>query len=163
MRTRFLIIAVAGLASLGVIAAAMFAVFSSSHLVIADQENQTEYFTAPVEDVERIELEWVHSVEKEPWREVYRLQQADGNGEAEFVLTDVYLESYGAGVPASLPGTTVNTDGHIHASGINQHLPQLSWVHSHATEHTLTVVTEDGNHILRTEIPHQAFVEAVIR
>lgn len=52
-------------------------------------------------------LGWIHSVEKEPWYEVYSVQ------EDELILTETYFKTFGAGTPSE--GTyRETTDGYIH-------------------------------------------------
>ena len=54
----------------------------------------------------RFELSWVHSVERTPWRETYRLK------DAEIVLVASEFSSAGAGLPDSLrPGETFRSGG----------------------------------------------------
>ncbi|QYH19523.1 DUF1850 domain-containing protein [Corynebacterium aquatimens] len=87
----------------------------------------------PAREVAEIELRWIHSIEKTPWAEVYRI---DGT---QFELTDVYLKSYGAGAPADIGGTTSIENGVIHISDLEREVPELTWVHSNDTQHTLTI------------------------
>lgn len=116
---------------------------------VVDQETGEVYYSAHATDGLRITLRWIHSVEKTPWSETYVVE------EGELVLTDITIEGYGAGVPADPGGVTTVEGGVIHSRGINRPIPELAWVHSHATDHELTV----GNyHIATDDIPHHAFV-----
>lgn len=129
---------------------------TAPRFTVEDSRGGKVFYSVPATQVEAVELEWIHSIEKAPWRERYVI---DGD---ELVLSEVFLKSYGAGVPADLEGTTVNENGTVHTSGINRPIGQLHWVHSHATHHTLRVFLRGSPEpiVLDTEIPHHTFVTA---
>ncbi|OFN79734.1 hypothetical protein HMPREF2526_01115 [Corynebacterium sp. HMSC070E08] len=163
-RSRFALVAVLGVIVLALTVVGPFA-FSRAvdksqepRLIVADSRGSDIYFETPASRIEHIELEWIHSVEKEPWREVYRIE---GH---HLLLTDVYLKGFGAGVPSDLEGVTVNEGGSVHTSKIDREIDELNWVHSHATAHVLRVFLVDQPEpvLLQHEIPHRTFTTAFI-
>lgn len=132
---------------------------SPPELVVADAESGTDFFHVNVDEVDALSLAWIHSIEKTPWEERYRV--ADDH----LVLTDVYLKSFGAGAPTDLEGITRNEDGMVHTSSIDREIPRLQWVHSHETSHTLTITFLNGEPplVLDDEIPHHTFATVYVR
>ncbi len=128
------------------------------HLVVSNQRTGQTYLQIPADEVSRVELSWVHSVEKTPWRENYELSSSG------MQLTDVYLKSYGAGAPADIGGTTTLEDGEIHISGLQKELDQVTWVHSHDANHQLTVFLseEDKPIVIADELPQRTFLRASV-
>lgn len=119
-------------------------------IVVSNQESGEVYYTMPATDGTKIELSWIHSIEKEPWIEIYEID------EGKLFLQEIILEGYGAGVPSDPGGVTTIENGVIHTRDIHRELPELRWVHSHNTSHTLVV----GDHTISTDdIEHHAFVE----
>lgn len=99
-----------------------------------------------------IELSWIHSIEKTPWREIY---SASNSG---IVLKEVFLKSYGAGTPADLNAPTKNENGYIHTFDIDQPIPQLNWSHSHDANYQLRI----DQQLWDDEIPDRAFIQLEI-
>ncbi|OFP38070.1 DUF1850 domain-containing protein [Corynebacterium sp. HMSC071B10] len=132
---------------------------STPELVVEDAESGAEFFHVDANEVDSISLAWVHSIEKTPWEERYRVE------DEHLVLTDVYLKSFGAGAPTDLEGVTRNEGGMVHTSSINREVPRLQWVHSHATSHTLTITFLNGDPplVLDDEIPHHTFATVFVR
>lgn len=132
---------------------------NTPELVVEDAESGAEFFHVDADEVDSISLAWIHSIEKTPWEEHYRVE------DEHLVLTDVYLKSFGAGAPTDLEGLTRNEDGMVHTSGINREVPRLQWVHSHATSHTLTInfLSGDPPLVLDDEIPHHTFATVYVR
>lgn len=128
------------------------------HFIVANARGNEIFLDVPAPRIDHIELEWIHSVEKEPWRELYTIQ------DQHLILTDVFLEGYGAGVPSDLEGTTVNENGTVHTFGIDRDIERLNWVHSHATHHTLRVFLSGSSEprTISQEIPHHTFATAFI-
>ncbi|MCI6206061.1 MAG: DUF1850 domain-containing protein [Corynebacterium glucuronolyticum] len=118
-------------------------------VVIEDQETGAEYFRLPSEEGLPITMSWIHSIEKEPWVEYYRVH------DDHLVLTAIDVKSYGAGVPADPGGVTTVKDGVIHTEGIDRTIAELTWAHSHDTQTTITVGTRI---ISPTDLPHHALV-----
>lgn len=145
----------AAIATISVVAAVFAAIWLTrpAQVVVSNQETGQVYYQTEAYDGLRIELSWVHSVEKEPWIEIYEIEGED------VVLREIVLEAYGAGVPNDLGGVTHNENGVVHTSGLDKHEPYLHWVHSHNTEHQVIV----GDHVIpTTAIEHHAFVELAV-
>lgn len=71
-------------------------------LVVEDVDTGERYVAEPVETGSTVELRYVHSVEKTPVTDVYRV-----DGET-LVNTRMEFESYGWGLPAQVNVTNVN-------------------------------------------------------
>ncbi|MCD2202320.1 DUF1850 domain-containing protein [Halobacterium sp. KA-6] len=71
-------------------------------LVVEDLDTGERYVTEPVETGSTVELRYMHSVEKTPVNDVYRV-----DGET-LVNTRMEFESYGWGLPARVNVTNVN-------------------------------------------------------
>ncbi len=71
-------------------------------LVVEDVDTGERYVTEPVETGSTVELRYMHSVEKTPVNDVYRV-----DGET-LVNTRMEFESYGWGLPARVNVTNVN-------------------------------------------------------
>ncbi|WP_167320791.1 DUF1850 domain-containing protein [Psychrobacter lutiphocae] len=95
------------------------------------------------------ELQWMHSVERQQWVEVYELYND------RLLLTDTYFETFGAGVPSvSVSGSSIGErahqshldkkySGYIHYQ-VNQQLPYLNWMVSSNIKATIV----NQNHVL---------------
>lgn len=72
------------------------------------------------------DLKWQHSVEKQWWIEHYRMEQ-DG-----LLLTDTYLQTFGAGTPSTETLASNDKDNSRYADyvhyQINTRLPYLDWM-----------------------------------
>lgn len=80
-------------------------------------------------------LHWVHSVEKEPWYEVYERQ---GN---QLLLTETYFKTFGAGVPSD--GEIIDSkDSYIHMK-VNRWMDEVNVVVSSNVKTTLTTKEKD--------------------
>ncbi len=76
---------------------------STGHvLVVEDVDTGERYVTEPVETGSTVELQYMHSVEKTPVHDVYRV-----DGET-LVNTRMEFESYGWGLPSGVNVTNVN-------------------------------------------------------
>ncbi len=67
---------------------------SDRTLIVTDAENGTELLTVPVDDGDQVTLEYTHSVERTPVRDIYIV---DG---PQLRLVRMEFHSYGAGLPA---------------------------------------------------------------
>ena len=80
-------------------------------------------------------LHWIHSVEKEPWFEVYE-RQGD-----QVLLTETYFKTFGAGVPSD--GEIIESDdGYVHMK-INRSMDEVNIVVSDNVETTLSTEDKD--------------------
>lgn len=126
------------------------------HLVVSNQKTGEVYLDIAADDVSSLELSWIHSIEKTPWRERYVIR------DDEFELTDVYLKSYGAGAPTDIGGNTSVENGVIHISELQTGYEEISWVHSHDTHHKL-IVYPTGTaepHVIAEDLPQRTFLRA---
>nr|WP_289039520.1 DUF1850 domain-containing protein [uncultured Allobacillus sp.] len=78
-------------------------------------------------------LTWIHSVEKEPWYEVYEREKG------QLLLTETYFKTFGAGVPSSGDVQQKN-DGFVHME-VNRTMKELNVVVSENVQ--TTMITED--------------------
>lgn len=69
-------------------------------LILTDYPNGNTFLRTVVRPYETFYVQWVHSVEKTPWRETYEVA-AWGQG---MKLVQSQFQSYGAGVPHEAPG-----------------------------------------------------------
>ncbi|MDO5721130.1 MAG: DUF1850 domain-containing protein [Actinomycetaceae bacterium] len=123
-------------------------------LCVTNQRTGEDYYCVKAEDGLSATLSWIHSIEHEPWTETYVV------GGSELYLEEITLRGYGAGVPADPGGVTSIEDGVIHVRQIHRPMPQVRWIHSHHTKHSLRV----GQHLIRSEdIEHHAFVELSVK
>lgn len=79
-----------------------------------------------------VTLSWIHSVEKEPWHEVYERQ-----GDA-LVLTETSFKAYGAGVPSDLE-IIEQKDGFVRMK-VDRKMKDMHVIVSENVETTITVV-----------------------
>ncbi len=82
---------------------------------------------------EKFTITWVHSVEKEPWYEVYERK------EDQLILTETYFKTFGAGVPSNGDVHQKN-DGFVHME-VNRTMEALNLVVSENVQ--TTMITED--------------------
>lgn len=86
-------------------------------------------------------LKWIHSVEKEEWREEY-----ERNGEV-LLLTESIFKTYGAGVPSD--GEIIpSDDGFVHMR-IGREVPEMNLT---VSENAQTAIETDGREILLYEL-----------
>lgn len=127
---------------------------ASPDLVVRNQRTGEVYFETPAAAGTEITLAWIHSIELTPWTETYEVR---GN---ELVLTEVTLESYGAGAPSDIGGVTRIEDGVIHITELATPFEAVRWIHSHDTEHH--VLLDGVIAVQTTDIPHHQFAEITI-
>lgn len=118
-------------------------------IVLKDQKTGECLARFDVSEGSTVELSWVHSVEQAEWREFYEVR--DGS----FVLDCAEPGSFGAGTPYSAPRTDV-VDGRVRFCGLDRRLPTVTWIHSHAVAHTVSV---NGRVVVESrDLPHHAFI-----
>ena len=87
-----------------------------------------------ISTVQLFELQWIHSVEKEFWRETFHIT------DQQFLLTTTQFKTFGAGTPSSAD-VIATVDGWVHYR-IDRLLPRIDWVISSYVEST--ILTELG-------------------
>ncbi|MBU8906590.1 DUF1850 domain-containing protein [Desertibacillus haloalkaliphilus] len=105
-----------------------------------------------VEPGDHISVSWIHSVERTPWQETYKIVD---NQQLELIETR--FQSFGAGVPHESNGETTIEDGYTVMTGIDRVVEQFSWVHSHDADFQLFL--NDENIIESYELPHHHQLE----
>lgn len=106
--------------------ASLYPWFTNIHL-------KTEQFSCDFrEDV--LTLQWIHSVEREMWRETY---QAEGD---HLRLFRSQFKTFGAGTPYNEP---LKTHGGFVESNPNLNMPQIHWIISRNVESTLNTINGD--------------------
>nr|WP_240033976.1 DUF1850 domain-containing protein [Planococcus salinus] len=98
-------------------------------------------------------LKWIHSVEKEEWREQY---ERDGD---KLLLTETIFKTYGAGVPSD--GEIIpSEDGYVHMR-INRQVQEMNLT---VSENAQTAIETDDKEILLYELtPDYEFVTISVR
>ena len=93
---------------------------------IYDWKNGTLHAEAPVAANSRLFFGWIHSLEKIPWNEYYKIDAS-----YRLVLDAISFPAFGAGIPADRGTVCYVKDGLIHMEGIAQVFPELVWLNSH--------------------------------
>lgn len=82
-----------------------------------------------VSHIQTFQLQWIHSVEKEHWRENYQI-----SGQ-QLLLTSTQFKTFGAGTPSSGNPITRH-DGWLHQH-VKRLLPRIHWIVSANVESTI--------------------------
>ncbi|WP_010647515.1 DUF1850 domain-containing protein [Oceanobacillus massiliensis] len=109
----------------------LFSLFFRLQVVQLDFGHATYYI-----DTKRFELHWIHSVEREEWAEIYRLDKG------ELILTETYFKTFGAGVPSGAE-VIASDDSFIHMK-INQRLSEMNLT---VSENVMTTIITDQSEI----------------
>ncbi len=123
-------------------------------LEIIDEQSGRRYGLFPAEEDARIRLSWIHSVERTPWVEQYRIRGT------KLILTEVRVKSFGAGVDVEAPESKVE-GGWVVMHGIHREFDALHFIYSRRAGHRLHLGNRDLD--LRSRVPHHAPVEVRIR
>ncbi|WP_385937377.1 DUF1850 domain-containing protein [Thalassorhabdus alkalitolerans] len=140
-------------------AAVMFPVsayYSSSgwELIISSQETDKVYKSQEAEPGDELVLSWIHSVEKSPWAELYKVTE-----EGSLLLDETVFQSFGAGVPHQKGDMSVE-NGEVVIRNINEEHEALRWIHSQNVEFTLYL---NGKEVFDAEeLPHHEKMEMKI-
>jgi len=76
-------------------------------------------------------LSWIHSIEKEPWYEIYKRKNS------HLILTETYFKTFGAGVPSNKEIIKKN-NGFIHMK-VNRKIDKLNIIVSENVQTTLII------------------------
>src|SRR5690625_333771 len=98
--------------------------------VIEVKTDQETYFIRE----KSITLSWIHSVEKEPWFEIY--ERVDD----ELVLTETYVKAFGAGVPSDLE-VIDKKNGFVHMK-VERKMDEVNVVVSENVQTTMIIENE---------------------
>lgn len=98
-----------------------------TYLTLSNQLTGERYLLQPVRKKEEFSLTWRHSVELQPWEEIFQANPKD----KEFVLVETRFRSYGAGVPDLSLGGYRLEDGFIVYKNLYQTYSSLPFYLSH--------------------------------
>lgn len=113
----------------------------NSQLVLSDRHTGEVYAKYPISDGDRFSVEFIHSVNKTPVCDIYEVR--DGN-DIYVVETDYY--DFNAGVQTELnvgETLTYGDDGAMIISGIDDMLPNLTYVVGTVSDHVLRIGDEE--------------------
>ncbi|SES06213.1 DUF1850 domain-containing protein [Salipaludibacillus aurantiacus] len=104
---------------------------------------------------DRLTFSWIHSVEKTPWNETYEIQEDNS-----LLLKSTSFASYGAGVPHQ-KGEMKIENGLITYDNIDEHIDNLSWIHSHEANHEMNL----NNEIILSvnDLPHHEAIRLTVK
>ncbi|NIK11778.1 DUF1850 domain-containing protein [Alkalibacillus almallahensis] len=106
------------------ILALLFLTFYHQNVTVIETDDDTYYLND-----KSFTLTWIHSVENEPWYEVYERQ------DNHFVLTETYFKTFGAGVPSD--GEIIESDDDFIHMKINRSMDEVNIIVSENAETTL--------------------------
>lgn len=123
-------------------------------LEIIDEQSGRRYGLFWVKEDAQIRLSWIHSVERTPWVEQYRIRGT------KLILTEVRVKSFGAGVDVEAPESKVE-GGWVVMRKMDREFDVLHFVYSRRAGHQLHLGDRDLD--LKSRVPHHAPVEVRIR
>ncbi|MCG8542096.1 MAG: DUF1850 domain-containing protein [Clostridia bacterium] len=100
-------------------------------LVLKDLIDEQIVFMDMVYPNEEFTIEWIHSVELQPWEEVFRIDT-----DYDIILDRTRFKSFGAGVPDYAGNRSEIKDGYVIFSGINKNIDDLQYRASNVAKHT---------------------------
>ncbi|MCD5414890.1 MAG: DUF1850 domain-containing protein [Clostridiales bacterium] len=100
-------------------------------LIDANTQNIIHVYQVSAED--SFSMQWIHSVELEPWTEFFSVDD-----ELNIVLTATKFKAFGAGVPHTAGKKTTIKNGFIIFSDINQTMPYIIYGISDTSRHTFS-------------------------
>lgn len=90
---------------------------------------------------------WIHSWEKIPWNEYYRIAN-----DASLILEAITFPAFGAGIPENKGTVCYIKDGLIHMEGIAQRFEELVWLNSASATQEIRI---GGREFTRgSKLPH---------
>jgi len=126
-------------------------IFQKNTLIIKDLSKDSIIFLNKISPGDEFTMRWMHSVELQPWEEIFRIDQNHN-----IVLDRTRFKSFGAGVPDSAGNKTEIKNGYVIFSGIDRKMPDLKYGVSDFAKHTflfknkelkLYEIVENGNGI----------------
>lgn len=127
-------------------------------LLLEDVKNHKIIFVKKVYVGNEFTMRWMHSVELQPWEEIFRIDK-----DYNIILDRTRFKSFGAGVPDYAGNKSEVKDGYVIFSGINKTINDLQYGVSDFAKHTfyfkdkefkLYKHVEDGN-------PIKIYIESV--
>lgn len=104
-----------------------------SDTCLALSRNDELFLTITVSLPQDFEISWIHSVEKEEWRERFVIDT-----DRTIRIESTRFRTFGAGVPDNAPETTTQ-DGWVIMSGLNRQVDPLVLRSNNETDHKLSV------------------------
>ena len=100
-------------------------------LILENFPSSKTIFISRVYNGDEFTMGWMHSVELEPWEEIFRIDE-----KGEIVLDRTRFKAFGAGVPSSTDNKATIKDGYVVYSGINKKIPEITYGISNFAKHT---------------------------
>jgi hypothetical protein len=100
-------------------------------LILKNLSNNKIIFTEKIKPDDEFTMRWMHSVELQPWEEIFRISD-----KYHIILDRTRFKSFGAGVPDHAGNKTEIKDGYVVFSGINREMPDLRYGISDFAKHT---------------------------
>jgi hypothetical protein len=100
-------------------------------LILENTQASGIVFIHKVSPGDTFTMHWMHSVELEPWEEIFRVDKDYG-----LLLDHTRFKAFGAGVPGDAGKKTMVKDGWIYFLEINQPMPNLTYGISPIAKHT---------------------------
>lgn len=100
-------------------------------LVVKCVETNELIFINKVKPSDEFSMKWMHSVELQPWEEIFRIDK-----DYNIILDRTRFKQFGAGVPNYAGNKTEIKDGYIIFSGINKKINKLPYGISDFAKHT---------------------------
>jgi len=121
-------------------------------LVVETQRDGRRLLSVPVSAGDRLEFEWIHSVEHFPWLEYFDVE-ADGS----LFLRETRIGGFGAGVPYDRGTSAGVEDGFVVYRGIDERFPAYRWINSSTA---VAVISINGTVVARgSDFPHHEALE----
>lgn len=120
-------------------------------LLLEDVKDHKTIFVKKVYPGNEFTMRWMHSVELQPWEEIFRIDK-----NYNIILDRTRFKSFGAGVPDYAGNKSEVKDGYVIFSGINKTINDLQYGVSDFAKHTFYFAdkelklyehVEDGNPI----------------
>lgn len=109
-------------------------VFPVEVLILRDHQTKQVLMTLPLSSDKHFTVKWIHSVELEPWEEIFYVDH-----DMNIVLESTRFKAFGAGVPDSAGKRVETKDGYTSFLEINKPMPYLSYGISPIAKHTLII------------------------
>lgn len=121
-------------------------------LVVETQRDGRRLLSVPVSAGDRLEFEWIHSVEHFPWLEYFDVE-ADGS----LFLRETRIGGFGAGVPHDRGTSAGVEDGFVVYRGIDERFPAYRWINSSTA---VAAISINGTVVARgPDFPHHEALE----
>jgi len=134
------------------LAAASCAGRDGMSLVVEAQRDGRRLLSVPVSAGDRLEFEWIHSVEHFPWYEYFDVE-ADGS----LFLRETRIGGFGAGVPYDRGTSGRVEDGFVVYRGIDERFPAYRWINSSTA---VAAISINGTVVARgPDFPHHEALE----